>query len=105
MAMSGGVGERGRTNEAAGLRRELGGNTGRAIGAPAATAVLPFPWRLMLPERGSTTIWRVIRSEFLCRNSDLRQESGGCTRTRTLDPLIKSQLLYQLSYAPARRRL
>jgi hypothetical protein len=25
---------------------------------------------------------------------------GGCTRTRTLDPLIKSQLLYQLSYAP-----
>jgi hypothetical protein len=27
-------------------------------------------------------------------------EIGGCTRTRTLDPLIKSQLLYQLSYAP-----
>ena len=26
----------------------------------------------------------------------------GRTRTRTLDPLIKSQLLYQLSYAPAR---
>jgi hypothetical protein len=25
---------------------------------------------------------------------------GGCTRTRTVDPLIKSQLLYQLSYAP-----
>jgi hypothetical protein len=29
-------------------------------------------------------------------------ENGGRTRTRTLDPLIKSQLLYQLSYAPAR---
>ena len=28
---------------------------------------------------------------------------GGCTRTRTLDPLIKSQLLYHLSYAPERR--
>jgi hypothetical protein len=27
--------------------------------------------------------------------------NGGRTRTRTLDPLIKSQLLYQLSYAPA----
>ena len=27
---------------------------------------------------------------------------GGRTRTRTLDPLIKSQLLYQLSYAPAK---
>jgi hypothetical protein len=25
---------------------------------------------------------------------------GGCTRARTSDPLIKSQLLYQLSYAP-----
>src|SRR4051812_18431258 len=29
--------------------------------------------------------------------------SGGRTRTRTLDPLIKSQLLYQLSYAPGCR--
>src|SRR5512135_1987623 len=27
-------------------------------------------------------------------------EVGGRTRIRTLDPLIKSQLLYQLSYAP-----
>lgn len=25
---------------------------------------------------------------------------GGCARTRTVDPLIKSQLLYHLSYAP-----
>ena len=29
--------------------------------------------------------------------------NGGRTRTRTLDPLIKSQLLYHLSYAPAER--
>ena len=29
-----------------------------------------------------------------------RAKVGGRTRTRTLDPLIKSQLLYQLSYAP-----
>src|SRR5689334_14585945 len=28
------------------------------------------------------------------------ERDGGRTRTRTLDPLIKSQLLYQLSYAP-----
>ena len=28
--------------------------------------------------------------------------SGGRSRIRTYDPLIKSQLLYQLSYAPAR---
>ena len=32
-----------------------------------------------------------------------RREDGGCTRIRTLDPLIKSQLLYQLSYAPGGR--
>ena len=30
--------------------------------------------------------------------------TGGRTRTRTLDPLIKSQLLYQLSYAPGMPR-
>src|SRR5262245_64353110 len=29
---------------------------------------------------------------------------GGRTRTRTWDPLIKSQLLYQLSYAPEKCR-
>jgi hypothetical protein len=29
------------------------------------------------------------------------EEFGGRSRDRTYDPLIKSQLLYQLSYAPA----
>ena len=29
------------------------------------------------------------------------EKAGGRTRIRTLDPLIKSQLLYQLSYAPS----
>jgi hypothetical protein len=33
---------------------------------------------------------------------DVHSSDGGRTRTRTWDPLIKSQLLYQLSYAPAR---
>ena len=28
------------------------------------------------------------------------ERNGRRTRTRTVDPLIKSQLLYQLSYAP-----
>src|SRR3546814_16852082 len=32
--------------------------------------------------------------------SKVSGKNGGRTRTRTLDPLIKSQLLYQLSYAP-----
>jgi hypothetical protein len=31
---------------------------------------------------------------------NMNEINGGRTRTRTLDPLIKSQLLYQLSYAP-----
>jgi hypothetical protein len=34
------------------------------------------------------------------RGQKLSEINGGRTRTRTLDPLIKSQLLYQLSYAP-----
>src|SRR5665811_2034682 len=32
------------------------------------------------------------------------EKYGGRTRTRTVDPLIKSQLLYQLSYAPSELR-
>ncbi len=31
---------------------------------------------------------------------NFKKINGGRTRTRTWDPLIKSQLLYQLSYAP-----
>ena len=31
-------------------------------------------------------------------------EDGGCNRARTCDPLIKSQLLYQLSYTPGSRK-
>jgi hypothetical protein len=34
------------------------------------------------------------------KNQSIQCDDGGRTRTRTLDPLIKSQLLYQLSYAP-----
>jgi hypothetical protein len=33
-----------------------------------------------------------------CKNP--RKVNGGRSRDRTYDPLIKSQLLYQLSYAP-----
>ena len=28
------------------------------------------------------------------------EKIGGCAQDRTVDPLIKSQLLYQLSYTP-----
>ncbi len=34
------------------------------------------------------------------RNLENKGKFGGRSRTRTYDPLIKSQLLYHLSYAP-----
>ena len=34
------------------------------------------------------------------KTGQVLEKSGGCDRDRTCDPLIKSQLLYQLSYAP-----
>ncbi len=40
---------------------------------------------------------KVKTPDFIKENRGL---GGGRTRTRTLDPLIKSQLLCQLSYAP-----
>src|SRR6266516_389176 len=49
------------------------------------------------------TFPRLRRDQRHCRKNfgcDSRGLAGGRTRTRTLDPLIKSQLLYQLSYAP-----
>src|SRR5262249_33534641 len=48
---------------------------------------------------------RARSAEFLQKASGDLKTSGGRTRTRTLDPLIKSQLLYQLSYAPGSPRL
>ena len=40
----------------------------------------------------------------VARNCQVPEAVGGCRRTRTFDPLIKSQLLYQLSYTPAPQR-
>src|SRR6187431_2756399 len=34
----------------------------------------------------------------------LSAKFGGCAQVRTVDPLIKSQLLYQLSYTPINAR-
>jgi hypothetical protein len=41
-------------------------------------------------EHGLSVKWLMSKGRF----------AGGCSRTRTCDPLIKSQLLYQLSYTP-----
>jgi hypothetical protein len=47
--------------------------------------------------------------DISCRTRQLEilpyvfEKLGGRTRARTWDPLIKSQLLYQLSYAPGTR--
>jgi hypothetical protein len=45
----------------------------------------------------------IIARTLISAGTDISNggEFGGRTRTRTLDPLIKSQLLYQLSYAPS----
>ena len=43
---------------------------------------------------------QTVRLLFLRKRGKVLEKSGGCARTRTVDPLIKSQLLYHLSYAP-----
>ena len=51
-------------------------------------------------ERKHPTDLPPVRSVLLERKKNPREINGGRTRARTWDPLIKSQLLYQLSYAP-----
>ncbi len=50
----------------------------------------------------SRTLLRVLRPVLQNKKTTLRWlfYSGGNTGTRTLDPMIKSHLLYQLSYVP-----
>ena len=43
---------------------------------------------------------QMVHDVLVFERKKMKRISGGRTRTRTLDPLIKSQLLYQLSYAP-----
>ena len=49
-------------------------------------------------EKCKTAVKRSCRSSRTI--AQVIEEIGGCARIRTLDPLIKSQLLYQLSYTP-----
>ena len=42
----------------------------------------------------------MIGRDAVLQTARTPQGSGGRSRIRTYDPLIKSQLLYQLSYAP-----
>jgi hypothetical protein len=49
----------------------------------------------------SRLIWTTLAKSPALRGSCICRD-GGRTRARTWDPLIKSQLLYQLSYAPER---
>jgi hypothetical protein len=41
-----------------------------------------------------------IRREGELERTNIVGKNGGCAQDRTVDPLIKSQLLYQLSYTP-----
>ncbi len=51
------------------------------------------------PKASEGILLRNPRRGKSCEARSAKQD-GGRTRTRTWDPLIKSQLLYQLSYAP-----
>ena len=42
----------------------------------------------------------LLGAELVIKTIEMIEKSGGRSRARTYDPLIKSQLLYQLSYAP-----
>ena len=62
---------------------------------PASHALL-----LLQDQPNFAAAGRQPRRGPLVPQAGISETSGGRTRTRTLDPLIKSQLLYQLSYAP-----
>ena len=47
---------------------------------------------------------QMVQDVLMFVRKKMKWINGGRTRTRTLDPLIKSQLLYQLSYAPGMPR-
>ena len=53
------------------------------------------------PGANTEQIWRGKSNGGFPFWSATNLGDGGCSRIRTYDPLIKSQLLYQLSYAPA----
>ena len=50
------------------------------------------------------TSWSMPFALAMVRLSCLFQKSGEPSRTRTCDPLVKSQLLYRLSYRPTSRK-
>jgi hypothetical protein len=60
--------------------------------------MLKLVWRGPLRVRTHWTDFQHFRRPG--QTFDISGKSGGRRRTRTFDPLIKSQLLYQLSYAP-----
>jgi hypothetical protein len=71
------------------------------IGAPVSEIPLfglPKPYYTLIKTK-SGGIPNEVAADFALNIKGL---FGGRTRTRTVDPLIKSQLLCQLSYAPER---
>ncbi len=64
-------------------------------GAMAGNLGVVGPLRVRQRKARQPASLQQVNLSFLFKAFD-----GGRTRARTLDPLIKSQLLYQLSYAP-----
>lgn len=62
-----------------------------------AAAAAPFRPRLLCPGNCGLEVLKTLAPQ--------RLKGGGRTRARTWDPMIKSHLLYQLSYAPGSNRI
>ena len=90
----------GRTLVGTSARNAAGRSAGDPLtSAASASATTKLGGRL---PAGVVTIWSPSPFAAFNRKHQGFDFVGGRTRARTLDPLIKSQLLYQLSYAPAR---
>src|SRR5262249_1504366 len=65
-----------------------------------ASATIRVPLCRSIREQKSQTALQTATAVPVLSWSNYLKRLGGRTRARTWDPLIKSQLLYQLSYAP-----
>ena len=64
--------------------------------------------RVRRPDRQPAIRWPVHSIEVhgrvdRCNDSELRGRGGGDEETRTPDPLLAKEMLYQLSYVPRAR--
>ena len=82
-------------------REEVHGWVNRTLGQQRYLELKQLPFKLIRktsPDRRYTVTTHGLSKAFLL---SLRFQNGEPGGTRTRDPLIKSQMLYQLSYRPS----